>query len=125
MNYGETFLKLTYETATIIFIKTNGDVRVMLGTRNIATASLSHGYLGTELAGHDKRCSINNGNIAIIDLLLGETRSFNINRLVSIEYHGNIATHDEMQALHDSFKEFKHEYEQNRPQKMNMDDLTD
>ncbi len=125
MQYGETFLRLTHETATVVFLKVNGDVRVMLATRNVATADINHENLGGVLAGHDKRCNIKNGNLAVIDLLLGETRSFNIERLVSIEYHGVIETAEKMQEVYEQFKRFKAEYELTQPQKLSMDMLSD
>lgn len=66
-----------------VFLKKNGDIRVMLCTRDIIT---SEQWLKDSLAGklnhHSQRCNIHNGNISVIDLLLGDVRSFNVDRLI-------------------------------------------
>ena len=125
MDYGETYLKLTHEAATIVFIKANGDVRVMLATRNESIASLIHGDVHGILNGHDKRCSINNGTMEVIDLIMGEARSFNIGRVVSLEYHGDIKTIEQYEKVYAEFKQFKEVYEQTNPQKLSMELLSD
>ena len=57
-NYAEVFSKLTYELAFIVFLKKDGTVRLMLGTRNLNTVSLEYGFQGKALGGHDNRCNI-------------------------------------------------------------------
>lgn len=78
--YPEVFSKLTYETAYLIFLKKDGSIRLMLATRNLSTVALRWGFQGKALGGHDNRCNINNGNVAVFDLLLGDARSFSIDR---------------------------------------------
>ena len=87
-SYPEVFSKLTYETALVTFLKKDGTIRVMLCTRNLDTISIKYGFQGAALGGHDNRCNINNGNLAVYDLILGDARSFNIDRLVDIQYGG-------------------------------------
>lgn len=123
MKYAEVFGKLTYETATVIFMKKDGAIRIMLATRNLSTIAISHGFQGRALGGHDNRCNINNGNLAIFDMVLGEARSFNIDRLVSIDYHGVISTSEELEEITEKYLSFKHSYEENQPMKLNMDML--
>ena len=123
MKYTDVFSKLTFETAIIVFMKKNGDFRVMLGTRNINTASLKWDFLGGALGGHDKRCSIKNGNIAVIDLLLGEVRSFNIDRLTYIEYVGEIRNNEDLDTAAERFVAFKESYESSIPKEITMEDL--
>lgn len=123
MKYPEVFSRLTYETATLIFNKRDGSIRVMLATRNIGTAEIEYGFLGWALGGHDNRCNINNGNIAVIDLIIGEPRSFNIDRLVDIQYHGVITEKEEFEELVGKFLEFKREYESRIPEEVTMDTL--
>ena len=110
--YTDVFSRLTYETAAIIFVKKNGEFRTMLGTRNLRTAEIQCGYIGGSLAGHDKRCSIKNNNIAVVDMYLGEVRSFNVNRLVAIEYYGEIRTKEELEIASRKFNEFEKLYEE-------------
>lgn len=124
MVYGEVYVKLLTETATVVFFKANGDIRVMLATRNTKTVSLFHGANHGNLDGHDKRCNIKNGNIAVMDLILGEPRSFNIDRLVSIQFHGVIDTQEKVDRVYNDFKAFETEYLATKPQKISMDLLT-
>lgn len=111
VTYPEVFSRLTFETAIIIFMKKNGEIRIMLGTRNLHTVQLYYGFQGGALGGHDKRCNINNGNVAVYDLVLGEARSFNIERLVDIQYLGEIKTNEELDNAAAKFQEIKNSYE--------------
>ena len=120
-NYAEVFSKLTYELAFIVFLKKDGTVRLMLGTRNLNTVSLEYGFQGKALGGHDNRCNINNGNVAVFDMVLGEARSFSIDRLVDIQYHGIVSTKEELDRIAQKFLEFKEEYEKTKPMELSMD----
>lgn len=122
-SYPEVFSKLIYESAYLIFLKRDGSVRLMLGTRNLNTVSLRWGFQGKALGGHDNRCNINNGNVAVFDLLLGEARSFNIDRLVDVQYMGVIDNEDKLNEVADKFMKFKEEYEKTQPMHMTMDML--
>ena len=70
------------ETALIIYFKTNGEIRLLLGTRNLSTIAINYGFNGNVLGGIDNRCSIYNGNIAVFDLMLGDARSFKVDRII-------------------------------------------
>lgn len=113
MTYPELFSRLTYDTATVIFVKKNGEIRVMLCTRNLSTVRLMYGYQGDILGGHDKRCSIQNGNMSVYDMIEGDARSFNIERVISVQLHGIIDTVEQFETLKKQFLEFKAEYERN------------
>lgn len=121
MTYPEVFSKLTYETAIIIFLKKTGEVRIMLGTRNLATVNLIYGFQGQVLGGHDTRCNINNGNVAVYDMILGDARSFNIDRLVDIQFCGLITTREEYDEVLKKYVSFKDEYEKTKPMQITMD----
>ena len=123
MTYPEVFSKLTYETATVIFMKKDGAIRIMLATRNLHTVELEYGFQGKALGGHDNRCNIKNGNVAIFDIILGEARSFSINRLVSIEYHGAITVKEELDNVVQKYMVFKRNYEATQPMELTMDML--
>lgn len=123
MKYPEVFSKLTYETATVIFLKKDGTIRIMLATRNLNTVALNYGFQGRALGGHDNRCNINNGNVAVFDMILGEARSFNIERLVSIEYHGIVTNVEELENVAQKHMTFMKEYESKKPMKLSMDML--
>ena len=120
-SYAEVFSKLTYELAFIVFLKKDGTVRLMLGTRNLNTVSLEYGFQGKALGGHDNRCNINNGNVAVFDMVLGEARSFSIDRLVDIQYCGVVSTKEELDEAARKFMEFKAEYEKTKPMELSMD----
>lgn len=121
--YGEMFSRLSLETATVLFIKNNGEIRCMLATRNCSTADLVWGRLNLVLAGHDKRCNMHNGNISVIDLEIGEPRSFNVDRVISIEYYDEVKSLEELEKIIARHKEFKARYDAMRPRQVDIDDL--
>ena len=121
--YTEVYRKLTYETATVIFLKKDGTVRIMLATRNINTSNLKYEFLGYELGGHDNRCDISNGNIAVIDLIIGEARSFNIGRVLKIYYHGVVSNQDEFEVAYAKHTVCEEEYTKSEPMKLVMEML--
>ncbi len=123
-DYSEIYLRLCYETATIIFQKADGNFRIMLGTRNNKTSDIVNDVsLLPSLQGHDKRCNKANGNIALIDIPLGETRSFNINRLVEIYFHGEVLTEEQFNAAYSDFKKTKEKYESTLPKEIDMNSI--
>lgn len=123
MTYPEVYSRLCYETAFAVFLKKDGTIRLMLCTRNLNTVSLQYGFQGKALGGHDNRCNISNGNIAVFDLALGEARSFNIDRLVKIEFKGIVSTAEQLEEVTGEFLEFKAEYEKSQPMELDMDSL--
>lgn len=123
MTYPEVYSRLCYETAFVVFLKKDGTIRLMLCTRNLNTVSLQYGFQGKALGGHDNRCNISNGNIAVFDLALGEARSFNIDRLVKIEFKGIVSTAEQLEEVTGEFLEFKAEYEKYQPMELDMDSL--
>ena len=123
MTYPEVYSKLCYETALIVFLKKNGEVRLMLGTRNLNTVALLYGFQGNVLGGHDTRCNINNGNIAVYDMIAGDARSFNIDRLLDIQFAGVITTKEQYDEVLKRFVKFKDEYEKNKPMRVDMDTI--
>lgn len=123
MTYPEVYSRLCYETAFVVFLKKDGTIRLMLCTRNLNTVSLQYGFQGKALGGHDNHCNISNGNIAVFDLALGEARSFNIDRLVKIEFKGIVSTAEQLEEVTGEFLEFKAEYEKSQPMELDMDSL--
>lgn len=123
MTYPEVYSRLCYETAFVVFLKKDGTIRLMLCTRNLNTVLLQYGFQGKALGGHDNRCNISNGNIAVFDLALGEARSFNIDRLVKIEFKGIVSTAEQLEGVTGEFLEFKAEYEKSQPMELDMDSL--
>lgn len=111
MNYAEVFGRLVFETAIVIFMKKDGTIRTMLATRNLQTVALVYGFQGNVLGGHDNRCNIGNGNVAVFDMIAGDARSFNIDRLISIEYFGELKTREEYDEALKKFVDFKNKYE--------------
>jgi hypothetical protein len=72
------------------------------------------------LGGHDKRCNINNGNIAVVDLIIGEARSFNIERVLHIEYINKpIKSKDDLEAEIATLQSVREYYES----KIEYDDI--
>lgn len=122
-NYPEIYTKLNFETAVVTFFKKDGTARVMLCTRNLSTASLLYGFMGGELGGHDNRCNINNGNIAVIDMIIGEARSFNIDRVIDIQWAGVILNKEEYDNVLRLFSDYKQKYESTKPEMIEIEDV--
>lgn len=110
--YSDIYNKLNLELGIITFFKKNGQIRVMLGTRNLKTVALKYGYKARELGGHDKRCGIDNGNMAVFDMAIGEARSFNVERLCGdIKWLGEVYDEEYYDALFNKYIEYKEAYE--------------
>ena len=111
--YQDTYRRMFEETAVVVFIKANGKFRVMLATRNMDTVRLlKHNDVlaGAQMRGHDNRCNINNGNMSVIDLEIGEGRSFNVDRLIKLHWFGVIDTEEKAENCLEQFKEFSKRY---------------
>ena len=82
MKYEDLYSRLCNNAMIVVFLKKNAELRVMLCTRDLMKATVSTQKPGMLLQAHDRICNMSNGNIAVIDLELGEPRSFNIERVV-------------------------------------------
>lgn len=115
MTYPEIYDRLNFETFVLFFCKRNGDIRVMLATRNSDTFELiqdsNSGDLIIKLEQHDRRCNINNGNVAVIDLEIKDARSFNINRLIQCYSYGIVNTKEQLVEVMHKYMELKLNYE--------------
>ena len=99
MEYTEAYRRLSFEVLTVSFIKRDGSIRNMLCTRNLSVSSLIHQDLSRMLSGHDNRCNIKNGNMAVIDLEIGESRSFSVGRVIYEDWHGEVETLEELRDI--------------------------
>lgn len=120
MDYSEIINRLDKETAIVTFLKKDGSTRVMMCSRNTLTAGFNHGYLGGLLSGHDRRCNIGNGNIAAIDLVIGECRAFNKSRVLDIEWLGIV---EDMGTLNKSFDRFLAVKDLKEQMRLTMDNI--
>lgn len=119
-NYGETYTNLCFQAAVVSFFKKNGELRTMLCTRDSDMINLCCNNGNPGLGGHDKRCNINNGNIAVVDLIIGEARSFNIERVLHIEYINKpIKSKDDLEAAIATLQSVREYYES----KIEYDDI--
>lgn len=90
------------ETVTIVvkFIKKDGSTRVLIGTRNKMTVKyLCNTDLSGKLAGFDKKANITNRNIPVVDLALGDVRTFSVSRLEGYQILGIITTQNSEAAF--------------------------
>lgn len=118
--YADLYNKLEKETAIVTFLKKDGTTRVMLCTRNTLTAGFEYGYLGGLLSGHDRRCNTSNGNLATIDLVIGECRAFNISRVLDIEWLGVI---EDPKLLEEAYEEYRSIKDEKQKLTINMDNV--
>lgn len=110
MKYIDLYSRLQYETAIIIFYKRDNSIRVMLGTRCYDTLKAAHNIEGDILYVRDNKCNVRNGNLALIDLEIPDARSFNIDRLVSVQFLGEIKTKEQFDNILSQFNNFKVNY---------------
>lgn len=102
--YLEIKDRLFYETALVFFLKKTGEKRVMLATRNLRTGKLCQ--CGSGLGGkREDSNNINNGNILVIDLMKGALRTFNVDRIISIEYCDVIESEKELAVAYSRYKD--------------------
>ena len=108
--YVQTMHDLTYKLMIIIFVKKNGEERVMLATRSRDIYRMEYGDAYNAMNGMDNKCSIQNGNIACIDMVIGEARMFNRFRVLQQYILGEPKNNAEYAAMFDKFMEFKNKY---------------
>lgn len=121
--YPEVYNRLNIETAIVVFIKRDGSIRTMLCTRNLRTTEIEYGFTcGNSLRYHENRCNIHNGNIAVIDLVIGEARAFNIDRVINIEFLGEISTKDDLEKAMERYLLVKQAYDE-KVREISLDDL--
>lgn len=125
--YSELYRSLLTQVVEVIFIKANGEVRPMLCTRNVQLANLfgfDMPYMSANLASHDKRCGIENGNIAVIDLVIGEGRSFNIERVVCKHIFESVESEEQASKIRQDFVEFTKAYKKCNTSGIELDELS-
>lgn len=89
--YAQMLECVAIYTVVVKFKKKDGKTRVLMGTRNKVTVmQLCNKDLSGMLAGFDKRSNIGNYNIPVVDLALGEVRTFCIDRLEAYQVLGFI-----------------------------------
>lgn len=108
--YVQMMHDLTYNLMLIIFVKKNGEERVMLATRNRDIYRMEYGDTYNAMNGMDNKCSIQNGNIACIDMVIGEARMFNRYRVLQSYIIGEPKNNAEYSAMFDRFMTFKEKY---------------
>lgn len=127
-DYPQVYTRLNTEVATVVFVKKNGDIRIMFATRSRSIAGLLHEnaeQLRVWVASRDNNSNIRNGNIAVIDLVLGQVRQFNIERVVCIEFDGDIKTKEELDRAFETYEKLKSTEEKLKNEKVGLDMLND
>lgn len=109
-SYSDLYMFMSTHTVLVVFLKKDGHPRCMLCTRSSATMRLCYEDRIPAFKGHDKRCSIDNGNLGVMDLMIGEPRSFNVNRICNIYDCGEINTFKELESKMEYTRSFEEEY---------------
>ena len=97
--YSELYSRLTVETAIVTFTKKDDSFRIMLATRNMGTWQML-----------DSCCNITNKNLAVMDLEIGEPRSFSTTRLINVEFLGEIDTPEKLEKAFVRFEQAREEF---------------
>lgn len=108
--YSQIYREISYNVGIFIFIKKDNTVRVMLGTRNLDTLKIKFGWIADELSKMEKRCSISNGNLALVDMVIGQGRCFNMGRLVWYKNIGTVTNEEEYNKVLKDFVDFTNNY---------------
>ena len=108
LTYNELYSLLSNNIVFLIFYKKDGNVRVMLSTKNEGIALLANNL--SPIPSRYIRESKESGNISVIDLELKERRSFNIDRLVSVYSFGNISTEAQYTNIYNQYIQYKKKY---------------
>lgn len=110
LDYGKTYGGLNFWAACVVFFKKGGELRVMLASRSRAIAAIAGcaDKVG-QLNHRDSRCNIHNKNIGAIDLLLGEVRAFNTERVAWFEWV-NVRTPEELDQAILRAKQLEEQY---------------
>lgn len=110
MTFSDCYVKLGRSLCLLIFLKRNGEPRCMLATRHLSMASRYRGFFGGEISMIDKRNEKNKGVLAVIDMEIGETRSFNSDRVISLIEITEPETKEEFIEFVSRFHSFKESY---------------
>lgn len=113
--YTSIYREITSNAGIFIFMKKDNTIRVMLGTRNIDIAKIKFGWIPGELNKMESRCNRDNGNLAVIDLVIGEGRCFNMGRLIWYKPIGVIRNEQEFNEVLKEFVEFTKNYSKIAP----------
>ena len=105
--YIEVYNRLNTGVAVVVFFKANGDLRVMLATRNMMFITMAGATDALALlASRERKCTIDNLSIAVVDVVLGEVRAFKVGRLIA--FCGvTIRTQEDLEAAVKSAVELK------------------
>lgn len=107
MKFSEIYQKLCLGVCPIIFTKANGEMRIMLATKNEGIPMIA---TGKPVPSRYIKESRETGTIAVIDLEKMERRSFCVERLMCIEDYGQINTSIAYNKVLNDFIKFKKKY---------------
>ena len=114
-NYCDVFNSLEYKTGVAVFMKKNGDMRVMLATRNVDTIEkLGIGNMYGKMLSYSNRCNQGNGNIPVMDIILADARTINVDRLLEFEPIGVINTQEDLNNACGVYKKYVSAYKPDR-----------
>ena len=109
-SYGEIAFRLSDEAAIVTFRKKDNSIRTMLCTRCVSLLryfTKDENHMVACLNGHDKRCTASNNTLAVIDLVIEEARSFNLDRIEHIQWLGYPQTQEQFDYCMNIFTSLK------------------
>ena len=107
--YDKALYLLENGVAVIIFRKKNGEIRTMLCTRDLRTCDIMNIGLHTDSGMSDtsimkRQKAREAGNITVTDLIAGEARIFNINRVMYSLWLTSPINSEEIDALYGAYQ---------------------
>lgn len=98
-SFNELYCRLNVETAFLFFVKKNNEFRSMVATRNLETAKLVSEISADNLYSHDVNVKSDSTVISVIDLEIGELRSFSCDRLLYSEFFGEVKDIEQLKGI--------------------------
>ena len=80
--YSQLCYELNSKLVMFTFIKKDGTIRNLLGTKSKSQIQVMSEDAFRKLSGYEKRASIDNGNLAVVDMVIAEPRMVNVERLL-------------------------------------------
>ena len=118
--YNKIFNMLNFNVCCVIFFKRNGELRFLFGTRDTDVIRMGKDVEDKiKMMNHyDTKCNISSGTISVFDIVLGEVRSFQIDRLIEIINFGEVKSIEKLGEVYKKYKSLKEGYESKLPKEL-------
>lgn len=111
-DYSDLYFKLMSNVAIVSFIKKNGDIRVMLCTKNRTLGLEQNPNMESRYENMDFRNGLASGNMAVLDLESGKPKLFTLERVIGFTLFGSYSSISEIpKSVYTTLQEFRDKIE--------------